>query len=64
MNRKKVDRYNPVIKVDRAAKERERMKHLIEDAESIEQLDTLIGSVPEELKGLWNERMNLLTTKS
>lgn len=63
LNRKKADAYQPLIKVDRAAKERERIEHLINDATLPEHLDAIIAQVPEELKGLWNERMKKLTEK-
>lgn len=63
LNRKKFDNYNPLIKVDRAQKERERIEHLINDAETVEHLNSIVPQVPEELKGLWNEKMNLLTKK-
>lgn len=63
LNRKKRDMYNPIIKVDRSAKERERISLLIDDATLPEHLDAIMQQVPEELKERWNEKMRLLTEK-
>jgi len=60
LNRKKVDFYSPVIKVDRAKMELERMMHLIKDAVNIEQLDLLRKDVPNELIDLWNSKIKTI----
>lgn len=60
LNRKKVDRYKPIIKVDRKQKEADRIKHLIEDAINPEQLELLRKDVPNELIDVWNDKFNSL----
>lgn len=60
LNRKKQDEYRPLVRVNRELKERERIEHLINDALTIDHLNDIVPQVPEELKGVWNEKMKIL----
>lgn len=60
INRKFEDEYAPMYKAEKiptsSEKELERMAHLINDAESLKDLDALKSVVPNELLDLFNEK--------
>lgn len=60
INRKHEDEYEPMpIKVSKKSKnelEDERVLHLIQDAQTIEELDKIKNTVPEHLRPEWNDR--------
>lgn len=64
LNRKKFDTYQPLIKPNRAEKEKERMKCLIDDAVNPEQMDILLPQVPNELADYFNKKMETFKLKT
>lgn len=65
INRKFEDEYAPMYKAEKiptsSEKELERMAHLINDAESLKDLESIKLIVPNELLDLFNEKSNALS---